>query len=89
MGYGVDINARDSDGNTVMHVVFVNKNARPLSQHTPQMNKVQLIINSQGLLLNMHDHFLIVLMSINSTLLWYFPCITTFARVWQRTQLHA
>ena len=40
VGYGVDINARDSDGNTVLHVLFVNKNTRLLSDHTPQMNKV-------------------------------------------------
>ena len=40
VGHGVDINARDSDGNTGLHVVLINKNARPLSQYTPQMNKV-------------------------------------------------
>ena len=42
VGFGVDINARDSDGNTVLHVVFVNKNSRPLSDFTPQINKVNL-----------------------------------------------
>lgn len=40
VGHGVDINARDSDGNTVLHVLLINKNARPLSKYTPQMNKV-------------------------------------------------
>ena len=43
MGFGVDINARDSDGNTVLHIVFVNKNCEPLTDYTPQMNKVSVL----------------------------------------------
>ena len=43
MGFGVDINARDSDGNTVLHIVFVNKNCEPLTEYTPQMNKVSVL----------------------------------------------
>ena len=43
MGFGVDINARDSDGNTVLHIVFVNKNCDPLTEYTPQMNKVSVL----------------------------------------------
>ena len=41
VGHGVDVNARDTDGNTTLHIVLIKKNARPLSQYTPQMNKVQ------------------------------------------------
>ena len=44
VGYGVDINAQDHDGNTTLHIVLVKKNARPLSHLTPQMNMVHCII---------------------------------------------
>jgi ankyrin repeat protein len=40
VGFGCDVNLKDSDGNTALHIVFVNKCAQPLSDYTPQMNKV-------------------------------------------------
>ncbi|CAI8033714.1 E3 ubiquitin-protein ligase mind-bomb [Geodia barretti] len=40
VGFGCDISCKDSDGNTALHIVFVNKSAQPLSDYTPQMNKV-------------------------------------------------
>lgn len=41
VGYGCDINTKDAAENTALHIVFVNKNAQPLSNFTPQMNKVR------------------------------------------------
>ena len=67
VGCGVAVNVRDSDGNTVLHIVFVNKNARPLSKHTPQMNLViyefgiHFIELYQNHWYNMYAHYLLCL----------------------------
>ena len=38
------MNVSDNDGNTALHIVFINKSAQPLSDFTPQMNKVHLAL---------------------------------------------
>lgn len=45
VGYGIDINAQDSHGNTALHMVLMKKSARPLSHRTPQMNQACVFIH--------------------------------------------
>ena len=40
VGYGASVSALTIEGNTPLHAIMVQKNMRPLSQSTPEMQKV-------------------------------------------------
>ena len=42
VGYGADIEAADSKGNSPLHFVLRNKNMKPLSQWTKHLNEVNM-----------------------------------------------
>lgn len=46
VGFGADLNRVDKDGNTPLHVVFIKKTAKPLT-NAPQITKVLLNLKKQ------------------------------------------
>lgn len=43
VGYGIDLNLQDNDGDTALHMVFITEMADQLSDETPQLKKVLLV----------------------------------------------
>ena len=41
VGYGIDLNLRDSDGDTALHIALARQTIDVLSSETPQLNKVR------------------------------------------------
>ena len=47
VGYGIDLNLQDSDGDTALHVVLANITmVDTLSDETPQLKKVYILIDA-------------------------------------------
>ena len=40
VGYGIDLNAQDSDGDTALHIALIRDSVDSLSSDTPQLRKV-------------------------------------------------
>ena len=40
VGCGADLNCVDVDGNTALNIILIKKDARPLTDKTPQLVKV-------------------------------------------------
>ena len=45
VGCGAELNSVDIDGNTPLHIVLVKKNAKPATVKTPQLSKVESVMN--------------------------------------------
>ena len=43
VGYGADLNSCGEDGNTVLHLVMVLQNMKPLGENTPHLRKVSCV----------------------------------------------
>ena len=41
VGFGINLNLQDSDGDTAVHIALSRDTAKPLSAETPQLKKVE------------------------------------------------
>ena len=48
VGFGADLNHVDNDGNTPLHIAFIKKTTKPLTD-APEMTKVSLNLNIKAL----------------------------------------
>ncbi len=42
VGYGVDLNTQDSDGDTALHIAVLKETVDSLTAETPQLKKVRV-----------------------------------------------
>ena len=46
VGFGVNLNLQDSDGDTALHITLSRDTTKPLSAETPQLKKVVIPLNN-------------------------------------------
>ena len=44
VGFGIDLNLQDSDGDTALHIAFSKDTTKTLSAETPQLKKVDFFV---------------------------------------------
>ena len=48
VGFGIDLNLQDSDGDTALHIVLSKDTTKTLTAETPQLKKVDLFTRVFG-----------------------------------------